>query len=91
MQGEGGKVARDLIRGRSNVEEEEARRAAGEVELHVGGWDIPRGQRDDGRDDRGRQEGGVEDEDGETEDAGGEMGKGEFGNGWWRAVADGGN
>ena len=52
VQGEGGEVALDGIRGRSDVREEKTRRAAREVELHVG-RDRLRSQSDDERDDRG--------------------------------------
>ena len=62
----------------------------GKAELHVGGWDLSRGQRDDGGDDRRRPERSVEDEDGQEEDFGGKVDEGESGDGRRCAVADGG-
>ena len=47
VQRKGSKVSWDGVWGRSFVKEEEARGTAGKAELHVGGWDLSRGQGDD--------------------------------------------
>ena len=59
------------------MEEEETRGTPGKTELHVGRWDLSRGQGDDGGNDCRRSERSLEDEDGQVEDVGGKMDEGE--------------